>query len=48
MIGTVLTKFDARNAAYGYEYGYGYGGNPYVYGGQVEDKRGPQSRLTQA
>jgi succinoglycan biosynthesis transport protein ExoP len=48
VIGTVLTKFDARNAAYGYEYGYEYGGNSYGHGGQVEDKRGQQGRLTQA
>jgi len=48
VIGTVLTKFDARNAAYGYEYGYEYGGGPYGYGGQVEDKRGQRGRLTQA
>lgn len=48
VIGTVLTKFDARNAAYGYDYGYEYGGSPYGYGGQVEDKRGQRGRLTQA
>lgn len=48
IIGTVLTKFDARNASYGYEYGYGYGDNPYVYGGQVEGRRGKQARLTKA
>ena len=48
VIGTVLTKFDARNAAYGYEYGYEYGGNAYAYGGQVPDQRGPRGRLTQA
>jgi capsular exopolysaccharide synthesis family protein len=47
IIGTVLTKFDARNASYVYEYGYGYGDNPYVYGGQVEGKRGKQARLGQ-
>ena len=49
ILGTVLTKFDARNAPYGYEYGYGYG---YGYGateitGQSDGSRG-QRRLTQA
>lgn len=44
VVGTVLTKFDARNTLYGYEYGYGY--DAYGYGGQVESKH--QRRLTQA
>ena len=48
MIGTVLTRFDARNTSYGYEYGYGYGEDAYVYGGQIEGKRGNQRRLKQA
>lgn len=48
IIGSVLTKFDARNATYGYEYTYGYGDNPYVYGGRVEGDRKGQRRLTQA
>src|SRR5262249_3063702 len=29
LIGTVLTKFDARNTVYGYGYGYGYGSHLY-------------------
>jgi Mrp family chromosome partitioning ATPase len=33
LIGSVLTKFDARTAGYGYGYGYGYGsGYGYGYG----------------
>jgi capsular exopolysaccharide synthesis family protein len=32
IIGTVLTKFDAKNAGYGYGYGYGYGSYTYSYG----------------
>jgi Mrp family chromosome partitioning ATPase len=33
LIGTVLTKYDAKAAGYGYEYGYGYGyGTEYSYG----------------
>ena len=34
IIGSVLTKFDAKNAGYGYGYGYGYGTYTYAYGGQ--------------
>jgi capsular exopolysaccharide synthesis family protein len=45
VIGTVITKLDSRNVAYGYGYGYGNSGNPYVYGGQVDGSRG-QDRLT--
>jgi capsular exopolysaccharide synthesis family protein len=45
VIGTVMTKLDSRNVAYGYGYGYGNSGNPYVYGGQVDGSRG-QDRLT--
>src|SRR5262249_706368 len=29
ILGTVLTKFDIKNSAYGYGYGYGYGENYY-------------------
>lgn len=32
VIGTVLTRFDARSAGYGYGYGYGYGSYQYSYG----------------
>ncbi|MEQ1718408.1 MAG: polysaccharide biosynthesis tyrosine autokinase [Hyphomicrobium sp.] len=32
IIGTILTKFDAKNAGYGYGYGYGYGNYSYTYG----------------
>ncbi len=40
LIGTVITKFDARSS-YGYGYGYGYGfGNSYGYAGE-----GPRLRL---
>ncbi len=48
LVGTVLTKFDARNASYGYDYAYGYGDSAYVYGRQVENSRKGQRRLTQA
>ena len=47
VIGTVITKFDARNTAYGYEYGYGYGGNSYDYSGQVVDQRQAPGRIAQ-
>jgi len=33
LVGTVLTKFDAKSAGYGYGYGYGYGDHAYHYGG---------------
>jgi Mrp family chromosome partitioning ATPase len=48
VIGTVLTKFDARSAGYGYAYGYdyGYGNDPYVYGGS-RDGAQEQRRLKQ-
>ena len=39
LVGTVLTKFDVRNAAYGDEYAYGYG-----YGGNRRIERGSNSR----
>ncbi len=45
VIGTVMTKLDSRNVAYGYGYGYGNSGNPYIYSGQVDGSRG-QNRLT--
>ena len=49
IIGTVLTKFDARSTSYGVDYGYGYGHDAYVYGGEVDGKPGKQQpRLTQA
>jgi polysaccharide biosynthesis transport protein len=48
ILGTVLTKFDARNAPYGYEYGYGYGYGAKEIGGPIDDSRGQQGRLTQA
>lgn len=48
ILGTVLTKFDARNARYGYEYdyGYGYGYGATAKGGQIDGVRGQQGRLT--
>ncbi len=48
IVGTLLTKFDARNAPYGYEYGYGYGYSAAEKGGQLDGSRGRQGRLTQA
>ncbi|WP_072387196.1 polysaccharide biosynthesis tyrosine autokinase [Hyphomicrobium sp. CS1BSMeth3] len=51
VIGTALTRFDARNAGYGYgyAYGYGYGVDPYVYGGPKDGEQGrEQARLTQS
>ncbi len=45
LIGTVLTKYDAKTAGYGYGYGYGYGGDGYTYGGQVADKDGSRPQL---
>ncbi len=49
IIGTVLTKFDARNTSYGVDYGYGYGHDAYVYGHEGDGKSGkPPPRLTQA
>jgi len=49
VIGTALTRFDARTSGYGYAYGYGYGygGDPYVYGGPADGKR-EQGRLKQS
>lgn len=38
IIGTVLTKFDAKNAGYGYGYGYGYS---YTYGNSIPARNGP-------
>ena len=32
VIGSVLTKFDAKSGGYGYGYGYGYGNDAYSYG----------------
>jgi len=40
VIGTVMTKFDAKSAGYGYGYGYGYGhggGDHYGYGREKQD-----------
>jgi capsular exopolysaccharide synthesis family protein len=48
ILGTVLTKFDARNARYGYEYDYGYGYEATAKGGRIDRVRGQQGRLTQA
>ncbi|MGI9404667.1 MAG: capsular biosynthesis protein, partial [Hyphomicrobium sp.] len=44
IIGTALTKFDAKAAGYGYGYGYGYGDHEYTYGGASlgADSRTPQ------
>lgn len=41
VIGTVLTKFDARTAGYGYGYGYGYGNYSYSYSYGVPPPSGP-------
>jgi Mrp family chromosome partitioning ATPase len=46
VIGTVLTKYDAKQAGYGYGYGYGYGG----YGPQqpISEAKGRSPQLTNA
>jgi len=38
LIGTVITKFDAKRHGYGYEYGYGYGYHRYGYGYEPKNK----------
>ena len=35
LLGSVITKLDARNAGYGYGYSYGYGSDPFSYGRSV-------------
>jgi capsular exopolysaccharide synthesis family protein len=48
VIGTVLTKYDAKRAGYGYGYGYGYGGYGYGPAGRpaVPAEKGRPPRLT--
>jgi polysaccharide biosynthesis transport protein len=53
VIGTVLTKHDARGAGYGYGYGYGgygygYGGGEYAYGQSIPEADRQKPRLTSA
>jgi hypothetical protein len=46
ILGTILTKFDARKVGYGYGYGYGYG-SYYSYGQDNEpgETEGDQARI---
>ncbi len=46
LIGTVLTKFDAKAAGYGY--GYGYGAHQYSYGGALLGAESDAPQLTNA
>jgi Mrp family chromosome partitioning ATPase len=48
VVGTVLTKYDAKRAGYGYGYGYGYGGYGYGPAGRpaVPAEKGRPPRLT--
>jgi capsular exopolysaccharide synthesis family protein len=50
VIGTVLTKYDAKRAGYGYGYGYGYGGYGYGPPGRqaIPPAKGRTARLTSA
>jgi Mrp family chromosome partitioning ATPase len=48
LVGTVLTKFDAKAAGYGYGYGYGYGGHDYHYGGASLEADSHAPQLTNA
>ena len=50
VIGTVLTKYDAKRAGYGYAYGYGYGGYGYGPTGPqaMPPAKGRAARLTNA
>jgi hypothetical protein len=50
VIGTVLTKYDAKRAGYGYGYGYGYGGYGYGPAGRqaMPPAQGRAARLTNA
>ena len=44
LIGTLLTKYDAKNSGYGYGYGYGYGSD-YQYGRPADDNDNPQPAI---
>ncbi len=46
IIGTALTKFDAKMAGYGYGYDYGYGHSYGAYGQGIAAANEPQPRLT--
>jgi polysaccharide biosynthesis transport protein len=48
VIGSVLTKFDARTAGYGYGYGYGYGNHGKPSGHSVIESRDRKQQLTNA
>lgn len=45
LIGSVITKLDARTAGYEYGYGYGYGAEAFCYGASVSSTRGTSQTI---